>query len=96
MKKNKKNKSNNKIIVLIIIILLVYVIIHLVNSYKKLDSYNAEISYYEEKIEALKQKQEELKEIQLNVNSPEYIERMARENLDMYYSNEKVYIDISK
>ena len=96
MKNNKKNKSNNKITILIISILLIYVIIHLVNSYKKLDSYNAEIFYYEEKIEALKQKQEELKEIQSNVNSAEYIEKMPRENLDMYYSNEKVYIDISK
>lgn len=96
MKNNKKNKSNNKITILIISILLIYVIIHLVNSYKKLDSYNAEITYYEEKIEALKHKQEELKEIQSNVNSAEYIEKMARENLDMYYSNEKVYIDISK
>ena len=98
MKNNnkKKNKSNNKITILIIFILLIYVVIHLVNVYKKLDSYNAEIAYYEEKIESLKQKQEELEAIQSNVNSAEYIERMARENLDMYYSNEKVYIDISK
>ena len=95
MKKNNK-KSKNKITYLIFFILLIYVIIHLINVYKILDSYNAEITYYEEKIESLKQKQEELKAIQSNVNSPEYIEQMARENLDMYYSNEKVYIDISK
>ena len=95
MKKNNK-KSKNKITYLIFFILLIYVIIHLINVYKKLDSYNAEITYYEEKIESLKQKQEELKANQSNVNSPEYIEQMARENLDMYYSNEKVYIDISK
>ena len=97
---NKKNKNNikvsKKILYTIIFIVLVYIIVHLINLYQKLDSYNAEIAYYEEKIESLKKKQEELESIQANVNSPEYIEQMARENLDMYYSNEKVYIDISK
>ena len=97
---NKKSKNNikvsKKIFYTIIFIILVYIIVHLINLYQKLDSYNAEIAYYEEKIESLKKKQEELKSIQANVNSPEYIEQMARENLDMYYSNEKVYIDISK
>ena len=28
-----------------------------------------------------------------NVNSKEFIEQMAREKLDMYYPNEKVYLD---
>lgn len=97
---NKKSKNNikvsKKIFYTIIFIVLVYIIVHLINLYQKLDSYNAEIAYYEEKIESLKKKQEELESIQANVNSPEYIEQMARENLDMYYSNEKVYIDISK
>ena len=31
-----------------------------------------------------------------NINSKEYIEEVAREKLDMYLPNEKVYIDISK
>ena len=31
-----------------------------------------------------------------NVNSTEYIEEVAREKLDMYLPNERVYIDISK
>ena len=97
-KKGKKKAitNSNKIVILILFVTIVYIIVHMFNLYKKLDSYNAEISYYESKIEELKKEQEELKEIQANVNSPEYIEQMARENLDMYYSNEKVYIDISK
>ena len=31
-----------------------------------------------------------------NVNSPEYIEEVAREKLDMYLPNERVYIDMNK
>ena len=43
-----------------------------------------------------KEKQEELKTTKENINSEEYIEEVAREKLDMYLPNEKVYIDISK
>ena len=31
-----------------------------------------------------------------NINSDEYIEQIAREKLEMYYPNERVYIDIEK
>ena len=31
-----------------------------------------------------------------NINSPEYIEEIAREKLNMYLPNERVYIDIGK
>ena len=30
------------------------------------------------------------------MNTPEYIEKIAREKLDMYMPNERVYIDVSK
>ena len=39
---------------------------------------------------------EQLLETKANINSKEYIEEVAREKLDMYLPNEKVYIDISK
>jgi len=31
-----------------------------------------------------------------NVDSTEYIEEMAREKLDMYLPNERVYVDMGK
>ena len=98
MTKKKKKSSNSKIKIfkLLIILFLIYVIIHLYDLYQKIDSYKSDISYYETKIEELKKKQVELELVQNNVNSPEYIEKKARENLDMYYSNEKVFVDISK
>lgn len=63
---------------------------------EKLDSYGKDKLYYESQIEDLKEKKDELLEIKENVNSPEYIEEMAREKLDMYLPNERVYIDMGK
>ena len=40
--------------------------------------------------------QESLNATKDNINSEEYIEQIAREKLDMYLPNEKVYIDKSK
>ena len=54
------------------------------------------MSYYTSQIEALQEKKADLKATQKNVNSEEYIEKVAREKLDMYYPNETVYLDISK
>ena len=45
------------------------------------------------KIDSLNQTREELISTQENVNSPEYIEAIAREKLDMYLPNERVYVD---
>lgn len=71
-----------------------YMISIFVSQQKMLNSYNAEIKIYE----AQKIKEEETKEsliqIKENVNSPEYIEKVAREKLGMYLPNERVYIDI--
>ena len=51
---------------------------------------------YNKQIEDLQKEKEHLVAKQENVNSPEYIEKEARANLDMYMPNERVYIDLSK
>lgn len=86
----------NKIINLILIFVVIYAIFIFINQQSKLNVYNQDISYYSSQIEDLKDKQEELLATQENVNSPEYIEKVAREKLDMYMPNERVYIDVSK
>lgn len=86
----------NKIMNLILITLVVYSIFTFINQQTKLNSYNQDISYYTAQIAELKEKKEELIATQENVNSPEYIEQVAREKLDMYLPNEIVYIDITK
>lgn len=86
----------SKMYKLIVIIGIIYVGYVLYNQQIKLNSYNNEKAYYEAKIEELQKEKEELLEKKENVNSPEYIEEMAREKLDMYLPNEKVFIDVSK
>ena len=86
----------NKIINLILIFVVIYAIFTFINQQSKLNVYNQDISYYSSQIEDLKDKQEELLATQENVNSPEYIEKVAREKLDMYFPNETVYVDSNK
>ena len=92
-----KNKINsNKIMNLVLIAFVIYAIITFFGQQKTLNSYNKEIAYYNEQINSLEDKKEDLLAIKENVNSPEYIEEVAREKLDMYLPNEKVFVDISK
>lgn len=90
------NFFKSKMYKLLVIIGLVYVMYIMYNQQVKLNSYSAEKDYYESKIESLESEKEDLLEKKENVNSPEYIEEMAREKLDMYLPNEKVFIDVSK
>lgn len=81
---------------ILIVIAIAYIASILVSQQKMLNSYNAEIKVYEARIKEEKETNESLNEIKENVNSPEYIEKVAREKLGMYLPNERVYIDISK
>ena len=38
----------------------------------------------------------ELADMEANINSDEYIEQIARDKLDMYLPNERVYVDANK
>lgn len=77
-----------------ILFILVYVGTTLINQQKKLDSYESNISYLNDKIKTENEYKTELMATKENINSQEYVEKMAREKLNMYKPNEKVYIDI--
>lgn len=88
MKKSKK--IYKKILVLAIA---VYAIFTLVNQQKTLNQYSAQSKELAAQIETEKENNEELAKKKEDVNSPEFIEEMAREMLDMYYPNERIYIN---
>ena len=67
--------------------------IHMKNT---LNSYKKSYAYYQTQLDNQNKYKEELTEIKNNINSPEYIEKIAREKLDMYLPNERVYIDIGQ
>ena len=86
----------NKILNIVIILFVIYFIITFINQQIKLNSYNHDIAYYTAQIQELEEEKEDLLATQENVNSEQFIEKMAREKLDMYLPNETIYIDISK
>ena len=86
----KKNKIYKKILILVIGI---YVIFTLINQQKTLNQYSQSSYELSQKIEEEKETKEELAKKKEDVNSLEFIEQMAREKLDMYYPNERVYVD---
>lgn len=87
-------KSIKKLIKrLIIICIIIYAFITFCNQQKVLNTYASSNIEIEKKLEQAQEYQEQLKEIQNNVNSKEYIEEVAREKLDMYLPNERVYVN---
>ena len=88
MKKSKKIYKK-----LIILAIATYVIFTLVSQQKTLNQYENQNQKLTEQIAQEKESKEELAKKKEDVNSLEFIEQTAREKLDMYYPNEKVYID---
>lgn len=87
-------KKNKKIYIkLLILIMAIYVIFTLINQQKTLNQYNQNYQELSQQIEEEKETKEELAKQKENVDSLEFIEQMAREKLDMYYPNERVYVD---
>ncbi len=90
--KNIKRKNIFK--KLLIIAFLIYFIYTLISQQRTLNSYANMKNTYNDDIEMAQEKNQELQEMKDNINSDEYIEQIAREKLDMYYPNERVYIDV--
>ncbi len=93
----KKIFSMKKIYIkLLIILLVVYFITTIIHQQTKINYYKESQASYQEQIKEAEEYQESLCALKENVNSPEYIEELAREQLDMYLPNERVYVNIGK
>lgn len=89
-------KKKNLIKKSLFVVAIIYVTTIFINQQKSLNSYKNEQDILNQKIAQQKEYKEQLLQTKENISSPEYIEEIAREKLDMYLPNEKVYIDISK
>lgn len=89
-------KTNKSIILKIILICLfvIYVGFVLIKQQITLASYSKEKEYITNQIDEQKEYQDTLLATKENVNSKEYIEQIAREKLNMYLPNERVYVDV--
>ena len=93
MRNQKMKNLLKKVLILIFIIYFIYTII---SQQKTLNAYAQEKESVNNQIDVAEETQAELMEMKENINSNEYIEQIAREKLEMYYPNERVYIDIEK
>ncbi len=78
---------------LIILAIAVYAVFTIINQQTTLNQYSKQTEEVKQEIAQETQNKEELAKQKDNVDSLEFIEQMAREKLDMYYPNERVYID---
>ncbi len=81
---------------ILFIVLSIYAVYTFISQQKLLNSYAKEGREYKNQIEQANEIKQELSETLQSLNSTEYIEQIAREKLDMYLPNEKVYIDITQ
>ena len=86
----KAKKLYKKILIILIVIYVSYIFI---SQQKTLNSYKSTDKYYISQITEKKEYKESLIKSKQNIDSKEYIERVARERLDMYLPNERIYID---
>lgn len=81
---------------ILLIAVSIYIISIFISQQQLLNTYQKEIGKYETQKQEAEETKESLVAMKDNVNSPEYIEEIAREKLGMYLPNERVYIDIGK
>ena len=81
---------------ILVIAFIIYAVTTFINQEKVLSSYKSQEEEVANQIEEAKEYQEELNLSKDNASSLEYIEQVAREKLNMYYPNEKIYVDNSK
>ena len=92
MKEDKKN-TKNLIIYLIIFAFVIAVSINaIINQESKKQEIKMQISQYEDELKKLKSEKDELIEQKEKINTDKYIENVARNKLDMFLPNEKVYV----
>lgn len=89
----KMKKLLKKVVVVGIIL---YASVTFINQQKTLNAYKNEQTTLSNKIKEQKEYKETLLATKDNISSSEYIESLAREKLDMYLPNERVYIDMGK
>ena len=81
---------------ILMLLFAIYVIYTFVMQQQTLNAYKAEREQYNQEIQKTAQEKEKLTETKNNINSDKYIEQIAREKLNMYLPNERVYVDIGK
>jgi len=92
-KKNKSISPSKKILFhsggILILIIFVYIVIADIKIYQKRSEYLAQVESLKNQIQNLKDRNNDLKEGILKADEAEYVEKVAREELDLQKKGEK-------
>ena len=91
---NKQVRLKKVLEKLIIFLIFIYFIVSFIGQQKVLNEYKKDTESLVAKKNEVTTYKESLIATKENINSKDFIEQMAREKLNMYMPNEKVYIDI--
>jgi len=94
MKENKK-VPKIKLLEVIEAVLVAVMISKAFMMQPKISENNKKIETLQNELEYEKMRAEEVEELQSKVNTDEYIEKVAREKLELVKGNEKIFIDVS-
>ena len=89
MKVNIKELFKN----LLIVTFVIYVAVTILSQQKTLNTYRKNISSVQDDIEEATEYKDSLVSLKENASSLDYIEKIAREKLNMYMPDEKVYME---
>lgn len=88
-------QNDKKIKILFLILICCFMVVRGIMQQPEILENKAEIARLQEEIEYEKSRQEDVEKMRENIETDEYIERIARDKLGMMKQNEKVFIDAS-
>lgn len=91
---SKRRKS--RVYLLVTLCVMAYLTYLMIGQERIIRDKSSQITSVNQKIEDEKSKNTELNKQKEQVNSPEYIEKIARDQLGMVKPDEKVFVDINK
>lgn len=97
VKENKKTKNKKiNIFTIVFLILIVYFSFTFLKQQFQINELNLELKDLNTKIVSKQLDTEEIKELSTKTSDPEYIEKLAREKLNLIKPYEKIFVDVNK
>ena len=93
---NKKSKQFKIFVLLAVVVFVGYIGWSLYAQEVSLQAKTNQLETLKEDIKVEEAKKAKYERERMNINTPEYIERVAREKLGMIKPNEKIYVDPEK
>ena len=91
---SKRKKS--KVVLMIFVVVLIYFSYTVIKQQLLLDNKKDQLEAIEKKVADETELNKDLKKLEEDVNSNEYIEKVAREKIGLVKDGERVFVDINK